>query len=221
MKIRSLLSAALLCAAPVFADNIALPANTGVGYNGAPAAAGSVDLNYTSVQGSPIYVESTFWVPGVTNAAWIGPDPTDGAYFNNGQYTLNYSVTFNATGFQANSIVLNGLLSADDDIENILVNGVSTNTWIGCAFGSLHGFTLNNGFIDGLNTIDFQFVNTGGEGGLLVDFTSATGTPDGNGYFGNAASPTATPEPGSLALFGLGVLGLGLLRKKAKKQRAN
>jgi len=206
LKLKSLIISSLLVAAPIFAapllPTISMPANTGETAIGTAAAGGSVDLNFTAGDKSVVYVlgsQNAGWVaaPG-SSALWIGIDPTTGTGANNGHYTEDYSVSFNIVGFDPNSVTITGVFAADDMLNNIFVNNLSTGISASSAWTSLHTFTLNQGFKAGLNTIDFNFTNTGGIGGLLVEFTSAT----------------AAPEPTSYALAGLGLAGLGLLRKK-------
>jgi len=57
----------------------------------------------------------------------------------------------------------------------------------------------------------------------LVSFEDLFGTPEGvNGYndlsfsFTNTTSAPSVPEPASIALFSVGLLGLGLLKRKMK-----
>jgi hypothetical protein len=206
LKISSFITSAFLCVAPTFAAIIPLPFNTGVNSNGTVAAGGSVDQHFTSGQtGSlnTVFAESLpagGWVAPDSLSAWVGPD-TQSGMVNNGLYTVDYSVTFNLTGFAPNSVSLTGQISADD-YAYIYLNGVNTGI-LAANFSVWTPFTLNSGFVNGINTIDFKVTNGGGPGGLRVEFASATAT--------------ATPEPASVALIGLGVSGLALLRRKAAR----
>lgn len=212
MKLRSLLTAAVLCAAPVFADSsLTLPFDTGVDANGAVAASGTMDIHYSTNAGLPVYIESslsTNWAGPNGSSTWVGPDTGNGSSLNDGVYTLDYYTTFYIpSDVDASTVTLTGLVAADDLLWDIRVNGASNQVFVPYAYPDFTSFTLDQGFQSGRNTIDFVFSNTGGAGGLDVEFTSVDPSND----------PAPTPEPASIALVGFGVAGLGLLRRKIKK----
>ena len=63
-------------------------------------------------------------------------------------------------------------------------------------------------------------VHSGGENtGFAFPDVPATGLPGGTGIFGPTlvlAAPSVLPEPGSLALFGFGLVGLGLTTRRQR-----
>ena len=200
MNLKAIILSSVLFAAPVFAASLPYPFNTGGTINSVALAGGNIDIHYFSADNSPIYVlgtPSATWVKPDTNAAWVGPDTTTG----NGVYTENYEATIDLEGVNPSTFSLTGLVAVDDNLNNIYVNGVANGVTIANGWTSLHSFTLNQGFKIGLNTIDFNLTNTGGPGGILVEFESAS----------------LAPEPGSYGLAGLGLVGCGLLRKKFRK----
>lgn len=202
MKLKTLILSSCFFVAPIFAaPNFTLPANTGMTADGFVAKAGSIDANYTAGNKSLVYVLSApnaAWAVPNAAAGWISMDSISGIGPNNGHYTEDYSVTFNiADNIDPTTFSITGAFAADDKLNNIFVNNTGTGISASNAFASLHTFTLT-GFVRGQNTIDFNFTNTTGMGGLLVEFTGAS----------------TAPEPASYALIGLGLAGIGLLRKK-------
>jgi hypothetical protein len=72
----------------------------------------------------------------------------------------------------------------------------------------LHNFSISSGFVAGLNTLQFTVSNVTILGGVnpsgLVVLISGT------------ANPIAVPEPGSMALLGVGAAGLALAYRRRK-----
>lgn len=139
------------------------------------------------------------WVTPPAGSKWIGPPP----FYNvvNGIY--NYQTTFTLTGAVLSSVVISGQTSSDDKINDILVNGVSTGfSTLDESYGTLHNFTISGSqfFKEGSNTLTFVTENTHGiVQGLLV---SMSGT-----------YTSTVPEPTSIAMLGLGVVGLAAGRR--------
>ncbi len=182
--------------------------NTGVNSDGTLATPGSTDQNFSSPDG-PIYVISTYpvWADPGGVASYVAPDPIDGSNYDGGYYTLDYDISFDLTGFDPSTVLIEGSWSTDNSGNDILVNGQSTgNTSPG--FNGFTDFTLSGSsglFTAGINTLDFNWSNDGGPGGMAVEFSSATASP--------------TPEPASMALIGTGLMAFGLIgrvRRRAK-----
>lgn len=179
--------------------------NTGVDAAHAVLPAGSVDPHYTS--SSTVFVLgiiNSAWLPNTSTSEWVGPDTGDGSSLTGGNYALTYRTTVDLTGFDAATAVITGHW-ATDNTGDILLNGASTG-FTSSTFSSYSPFTLNSGFVAGLNTIDFSWSNAGGPGGLRVEFSEAFATPtplDGQ-----------VPEPASIALMLSGVAALAFFRRK-------
>lgn len=193
--------------------------NTGVAANGTPLPDGTLgDSHYalisvpggttdlrvrTAVGGFPI----SPWVGDTGLSAWIGPnnpndDPTSPTVEVDGPIGMYvYRTTFDLTGFVPGTASLLGQWSMDDLGVNIRINGVSTgNTAPDPGFMTFSTFSINSGFIAGVNTLDFIVNNDGGPTGLRVEV---------------AGTATAqAPEPGSLLLLGAGFAGLCMLRRR-------
>jgi hypothetical protein len=184
--------------------------STGVDGSGALLPDGAADLHYVvtspadpTVGPNPFAVSGHFpippWAANTATAQWDTPklhEGVDGAY--------NYTTTFTVVGDTAVSIT--GKLSADDQVVDVLLNGVSLGitTPDGLAgFSTLHPFSISSNFVLGLNTLEFLTMNNHFvETGLIVDMRG-----------------TSVPEPASLAMFGIGLSGLFAFRRFFKRAK--
>jgi hypothetical protein len=163
---------------------------------GAPCVSngkGGFDAFVTLTGGFPIPP----WVANTSSAQWIGP--ASGGH----EVTYDYRETFDLTGFNVSTVAMSGAF-ATDNAGFFQLNGVTVGP-TSPTFNALTAFSINSGFVAGLNTLDFLVTNApGGSGnptGLFVE-ASGTGTP----------TTSAVPEPGSFAFFALG-LGFAALLK--------
>jgi len=194
--------------------------NTGVGaytytnYGGTFSAA-----NNTNTSGLPfsnaavITTANTPATPvgGTSAAKWISPT-SDYASSDLGNY-YSYRTTFDLTGIDLNSVVINGGWASNNRGRAIYVNGVEITTYTGApntitgsdgmqdknaGASPLSSFMVLGGvasLLSGINTIDFVYFNgfTESNTGLFVQFSSATGS--------------TIPAPSAIVLIGLGLIG--------------
>jgi len=209
-----------LCA--VHAEALPIPGifNTGVDNSDTLLAGGATDQHYT-VGPSPsgpdamVVIESgypfPYWFYNGPSSAWIAPSANGGSVNTAENYT--YRTTFDLTGFDFSSAVITGQWVSDNSGIDILINGISSGATNDGAFGSYSGFTaftITSGFVAGLNTLDFIVNNASGGGG--------SGNPTGLRVEVNGtANSTTVPEPATMFLFGLGLIGLAGLRRKFQK----
>ena len=184
--------------------------NTGVDANGDVVAGGTVgDEHYTLIsdpngtitgiktataisEGYPIGP----WLGDNSLSSWIGPNTGD-LVGPGGLFT--YQTTFDLSGLDHTTASILGRWATDDQGIDILINGTATGN-TSASFGVFTDFTINSGFIAGVNTLDFVVTNGHGPTGLRVEITNA--------------NAVAVDEPYALALLGLGLLGLGINRNK-------
>jgi hypothetical protein len=166
-----------------------------------PTGASSQTLVRTSVGGWPIPP----WTPDSTTSTWITPNDNFGFGTQAGNFT--YQTSFDLTGYDPNSVSINGLWSFDDYGISILLNGLVVPFSAGLTnvtgFGGWDLFNISSGFQAGVNTLEFVVENAGGPGGLRTDFV-AEGTRAGE----------QLPVPLPLGLFTLGLAGLGIVARK-------
>ena len=223
--LQTLLMAAAFVAIPAGLSAAVIPTlfNTGVDASGNPLAIGSVDPHYQLVSfpagsgfNSNTFVADTTqspingaWVnPGAT-ARWIGPTTNVvnmPSATTTGEYI--YQTTFDLTGFDPSSALINGQWTVDDTSLGIVLNGTDMgNTINGSgAFTSLKSFTLNSGFIAGINTLRFKVTNA-----VVPDLTN----PSGLVVIMNGTA-NVVPEPASIISIAAGI-SLVLLRKRLRR----
>ena len=182
--------------------------NTGVDDSQVVLSDNSMDLHYELIEPSHILGSSIVatadggfpigpWLDDNHLSAWVTPaNDTNGPGDIDGAPSYVYRTTFDLTGVVLGNLSINGKWSTDNAGLDILLNGSSTGFANTAQFGSMTPFTLDNGFINGLNTLDFVINNGANESdapgptGLRVEF-------DGNG--GDA--PIVPPHPYSIRSF--------------------
>ena len=147
--------------------------NTGVGNNGLALTAGTSDPHYilsAGAQGTAgaaalAILNHPAWLANSTTNTFIGVVNPGVTSINGGNY--NFQTKFSLAGFLPASARLNIRVAVDNDLTDVLINGVGT----GLAFSGFAAFSpalvVSSDFVGGTNTLEFRTVNQGaGPGGF-------------------------------------------------------
>jgi hypothetical protein len=188
--------------------------STGVDDSGNLLAAGQPDP-YWTISSSPLGAVSPLavtsleknWAANTASSEWINANGIGQGPAPAGLYV--YTLTFSLNGLAPSTAQITGEWTSDNSSE-ILLNGINTgfsNTSTG--FKALDPFSITRDFVAGENELQLYVTQApdapGGDGkgnpeGLQVNVFSATADP--------------IPEPATLSLFALSMLGLSLKKKR-------
>jgi hypothetical protein len=212
--------------------------NTGVASTGGLLSDNTTDSHYVVHSFTPDIGQSL--APGSTMQAVTGTTPWTGTNsgalgaaskwisvngFNttlqtdidpSGTYTIR--TTFTLPSFVAGTAGFVGNFASDNQLNGILLNGNSL-TGIGGVPSDPFGWrtfaangTLNNFFQAGLNTLDFIVVNGSNNNG-----NTQPPNPMGLRVAFSSSSVMAVPEPATVALWGMGAVGLAAFRFRRRR----
>lgn len=154
--------------------------NTGVNNDNTLATPGSVDLHWTLVQSaSKTYPgpDAPIITPLPSGYASSGPNSQAiGARVSGtvSDGTYKFRLTFNLTGLNAATAIINGVWSSDNTTKAVLLNGNTTGYTCGSGTQKkqpANQFQLNGGFLPGVNTLEFVVSNSDGPVSLRVELT--------------------------------------------------
>lgn len=183
--------------------------NTGIDGSGGLLANTTIDPHY-SVIAAPNPYNTAYtgtgsdttgpmpWLDDGPSSRWIGVTPWMAEWRPTGTYV--FRTTFDLSGMIPSSATIN-LSIASDNTCDVYLNGVHAGitTPFG-GFDSFSNYSINTGFINGVNTLDFSVYEPGSTPcGLRVEITGFA---------------TAVPEPTVLSLAGLATFMFVALRRK-------
>lgn len=144
--------------------------NSGVGEDGAGLSPGLPDPHYQLVASpystppppaipATVILNHPAWFANDPLSRWIGPVNPGETAVPPGDYT--YRTSFPLTGYDPASTSLRLRVAVDNRLTSVRLNGVDAGiSYTG--FAALSGeFSLTNGFVAGVNTLDFLTVNDG------------------------------------------------------------
>lgn len=133
--------------------------NTGVDDNGNALPYGEIDTHYSvSGQASTAFSiqRNPAWVHPPSDSTWIGP--INGTSLSSpGEYI--YQTQFDLSGFDPSTAIISGGW-AYDNIGKIFLNGIDAQVSSRNFFHSISNFTIDEGFVAGVNTLEFRVTNT-------------------------------------------------------------
>jgi hypothetical protein len=210
---KKFVASALLFAAivvPVFAAGSAHAAAISGLFNtdASLAADGATDPNWLVNGGTPVVYNNPLYL--------TEPDARFIAVTAGGGYSINpntYTLSFNLTGFDPSTASVLGQFASDNWADAYL-NGnplaSQSHASITSNFQTLTPFSASGvDFINGINTFSFVVTDTGAPSALLVEFTSSS-----------VRAAAAVPEPFTLSLFGAGLAGVAVMRRRKKAKQA-
>lgn len=217
------LTLAVILAASSFAAAAAPVTIEGLVNTGAGLSAGAQDSNYTvsvlggsttGLDGASYVTANTgfpfpYWSANNSVSKWIAPTASQSqSYDPSSNGTYQYHLSFDLTGFNAASAAFSGRFAADNS-ATVLLNGHLIGSTSGFSSNSWGNFTAHNGFVAGVNSLDFVVTNLAMNGGnptgLRAEFTSSS-----------VAAAVPEPETYAMLLAGLGLVGFTARRRAAK-----
>ncbi|HXJ57724.1 MAG TPA: lamin tail domain-containing protein [Verrucomicrobiae bacterium] len=164
--------------------------STGIGTNRVVLGSGQRDPHYEltfSAQGGTVptnaivMINHSAWLANNSLSTWIGV--TNSGVFNVNAGPYYFRTTFSLDGFFSDTAQINLSVAADDEVDDVLLNGNN----VGINYTGFSGlsapFPLATGFVPGLNTLEFRTLNGGtapNPGGFRVLATGSALAPNTN-----------------------------------------
>ena len=137
---------------------------TGVDGSGSLLGAGAIDPHYTLDGGAPTFVVNEGfpigpWMSNGPTSKWIAPMADQSGGNSPGDYS--YRIRFDLDGLKPDTAVITGQWSSDNVGTAIRLNGNATGFTHSGNFGAFEPFSIDSGFISGVNTLEFVVNNAG------------------------------------------------------------
>ena len=183
--------------------------DTGVDAAGVALANGFSDPHYTvratdqagavAVAAVPAASKPAVWVADTATTRWVGPTANQ-ASTPSPAGTYRYETTFTLASVGGGTGTLAGSLTADDQVADILVNGISTGYTQPEDLGTPTAFSVPATFRLGTNTVEFVVINTGTVASptglyardLALDFAPTVAVARGSVAVGSGGTVTNT-----------------------------
>jgi hypothetical protein len=118
--------------------------------------------------------------------------------------------TANAADFNFSNAAIGSFVGTTVTLIGTSTSGTGVNAQSSATYGVVGTFTIGTDFTNAGSTL------TGSETWTLNQTGGATGAVSINGTFASPSTVTTVPEPITLALFGAGLAGMGMMRRKKK-----
>jgi len=142
--------------------------STGVNNDRIAQTPGSLESHYSmeNSQTPQVVARHSLWVQPPAGSAWIS---LAGGNQSLPIATYVYKLTFDLSGFDPRTAKISGQAASDNNLT-ILINGIDTGfSNLSEPFQRLHPFSINTGFMAGMNILEFRVLNFAvGPSGLLV-----------------------------------------------------
>ena len=142
------------------------------------------------------------WLANTASSTWVSTVPVGETGIAPGQYI--FETSFDLTGFDDTSILVLGKFAADNQVDEVYLNGNLVAGLTGGGFSSWTPFNLTSGFQPGVNNLTFLFTNAppgDNPGGFRLEMSGFA----------------VVPEPSSIALCGIGLAGLALIARRRSR----
>jgi hypothetical protein len=164
--------------------------NTGVSADGAALPGGSVDPHYQLIQSADTTftgpdaivanpIADGYWTANSDTSKWIAPSANQqypGASPCDASGTYVYRTTFDLTGFDPTTLKISGMWAADNSGTDVRLNGASLGI-TASGYAPLTSFTIDGGFVAGMNTLEFEILDIGCHNGLRVELVASDVAP--------------------------------------------
>lgn len=185
--------------------------NTGLNSTNGLISGAENDANWITVvpEGGAVAYYNGAYAANGDDSQWISI-AEDGANNDTTTRETVFSTTFDLTGYDESTAMITGLWGVDNS-ATIFLNNNNTNVALEfgtSSFSSLTNFSISDLFVSGINTLTIELTNG------YPDLNRDDIGPLALRFDDLKLTAIQVPEPGTLALIGIGLAGLGFSRRK-------